>query len=134
LSPTPSLATPSPARALGAGYLPALDLVRVVALAGVVLTHVIAWAGRDGPESETWGRTIELLARSGVPCFLLLSGLLLGRASDRPEPPTVYLQRRWLRMGAPWLVWGVVWLLAYLWVADGLKGLERPVCRTCWWR
>lgn len=126
MSPPPSVAIPAVPHAPNAGYVPALDLVRIAALAGVVLTHVIAWAGRDGAEAETWGRSIELLARSGVPCFLLLSGLLLGRGGSRSEPPGAYLQRRWLRIGAPWLAWAPLWLLAYLWVADSLKGLEPP--------
>ena len=98
----------------------------MIALAGVVLTHVIAWAGRDTAEADVWGRTIELLARSGVPCFLVLNGILLGMNRGTRQQPMEYLRRRWLRVGAPWLAWSAVWLVGLLWISDGIKGLAAP--------
>lgn len=67
-----------------AARVPALDLLRVAAVAAVIAIHVIAWAGAEGDEAESWRRTLDALARVGVPAFVLLSGVLFGRSGARP--------------------------------------------------
>ncbi|MEK7216689.1 MAG: acyltransferase, partial [Chloroflexota bacterium] len=76
------------------------------AIAAVIAIHVIAWAGAEGDEAESWRRTLDALARVGVPAFVLLSGVLFGR-SDAPPSRSRGIHRL-LRLGAPWLVWSAV--------------------------
>lgn len=87
----------------GAGHQDALDGVRTIAIALVVLTHV-AWATGD---STLGGIYWSVIANGtvGVPIFFVLSGLLLyrpwARAALRSQPrprPRPYLWRRGLRI------------------------------------
>lgn len=84
------------------------------ALAGIIGTHVVAWAGRGTPESDLWFRGLELITRSGVTCFVLLNGVLVGYGERRSQQPGAWLKRRWSRIGVPWLFWGTVWVAMFM--------------------
>lgn len=102
---------PAPASApAGPGHLDALDGLRAVAAAAVLITHVGALTGYVG--TGTPASWVVSRGDVGVPIFFALSGLLLYRpwvvaALSGPQagPVTGYLRRRALRiLPAYWAV------------------------------
>ena len=107
------------------GRLPELDVVRVLALGGVVAVHVLAWAGRDVPPAMRWYIELDLLARLLVPSFILLTGVVLGQSAERTRrAPGEFLRKRLLRIALPWLVWTGVWMTVWEFLAPVLSGRE----------
>jgi peptidoglycan/LPS O-acetylase OafA/YrhL len=109
----PARTDPRPAPAVppaGAGHLDALDGLRAVAAAAVVITHVGALTGYVG--TGTPASWVVSRGDIGVPIFFTLSGLLLYRpwaATALTGQPagsvTAYLRRRALRiLPAYWAV------------------------------
>ncbi len=107
-------------------YIPALDVVRIMALLGIMSTHAVAWAGRDTAEAALWSRALELLSRSGVSVFVLLSGVLLGYSSSRQRPPLEFLKHRFWRIGLPWMVWAIAWAAVFLFATDAWQRIPLP--------
>ncbi len=57
-----------------------LDIIRVLAIASVILTHTSSTsviAGEIGSSMFFWGNIFDTLSRIGVPLFIMLSGALL---------------------------------------------------------
>jgi surface polysaccharide O-acyltransferase-like enzyme len=96
-----------------------VDLIRTVAMVGVILLHA---AGRFTITSQEMGQLGQLeLARwgvvdfyqslavpLGVPLFLMLTGALLLQPY-KTEPLSVFFKKRWARIGLPSLFWGVAY-------------------------
>ena len=113
----------------GGRRLPELDLLRALALAGVVVIHATAWivpaetSPLNGPAALAIG-----LARFSVPAFVFASGLALYRSQGaRPKDPRAFLTRRWSRTLVPWLVWVPAYLALDLW-----QGLLAPAHVRDW--
>ncbi len=117
---------PGAAPTRSAPYVAALDVVRIVALLGIMSTHAVAWAGRDTPEAALWSRALELLSRSGVSVFVLLSGVLLGYSNSRRRPVLDFLKHRFWRIGLPWLVWAAAWAAVFLFATNVWLGVPLP--------
>ena len=96
-----------------------LDLARIVAIAAVVLVHVVApvVTGRWAVEGTAGWWTANLLdsaLRWCVPVFVLISGALLLDPS-RVEQPRRFYTRRLARIGVPLIVWTLVYLAFRRW-------------------
>jgi peptidoglycan/LPS O-acetylase OafA/YrhL len=109
----PPVAGGTPARALG------LDVLRVAAALGVLVTHVAFATGVVSPERWSWSlRDVLPRLDVGVTVFFVLSGLLitrpfLRRVLDDAPPPALgtYAKRRLSRVyPLYWVVLGVVLL------------------------
>jgi surface polysaccharide O-acyltransferase-like enzyme len=51
----------------------------------------------------------QTLARIGVPLFVMLTGALLLEPSKNEESLRVFFKKRWVRIGLPFLFWGVIY-------------------------
>ncbi|MCW4000794.1 MAG: acyltransferase family protein [Candidatus Bathyarchaeota archaeon] len=93
-----------------------VDLIRVVAIAGVLLLH----AANDLTiqvlsNLEIWRWWIvdiyQSVGRMGVPLFVMLSGALLLAPSKHDEGLGVFFRKRFVRIGLPFLFWGLAYFL-----------------------
>src|SRR5690348_15605298 len=97
-----------------------LDLLRALALLGVLVIHAAAWSAPVAA-SPTSGAIPALsdLARCSIPVFILASGFALRLTSRRPrrardgggegEAVTArYLGRRAQRTLVPWVIWAAI--------------------------
>jgi surface polysaccharide O-acyltransferase-like enzyme len=87
-----------------------VDLIRTVAIVGVILLHaandltiqqmnqfeIIRWCTVDIYQS---------VGRIGVPLFVMLTGALLLQPSKN-ESLSVFFKKRWTRIGLPFIFWG----------------------------
>jgi len=87
-----------------------VDLIRTIAIVGVILLHasndltiqqmsileIFRWTTVDFYQS---------IGRIGVPLFILLTGALLLQPSKN-ESLSAFFKKRWSRIGLPWLFWG----------------------------
>lgn len=99
-------AVAAPAEPTDSSRDPALDLVRAVALARVVLWHMFA---------ATW-----MTAFAAIPLMFFVSGSLLVHA-DKPQPYWRLLKRRGKRLLVPLWAYGAAVLGATMLHADGLS-------------
>lgn len=89
-----------------------LDLLRTLALLGVIAIHAIAWsAPTAAPVLGSPLAALADLARTSVPAFVVASGFALRmKYGASPERPGRFLARRWRRTLVPWLCWVPVFL------------------------
>jgi surface polysaccharide O-acyltransferase-like enzyme len=96
-----------------------VDLIRTVAIIGVLLLHA-AGSWTTTPQEMSQLNTLGLfrfgfvdiyqtLARIGVPLFVMLTGALLLEPSKNEESLRVFFKKRWVRIGLPFLFWGVIY-------------------------
>lgn len=90
-----------------------VDLIRTVAIVGVILLHaandltvqqmgqleIVRWVTVDIYQS---------LGRIGVPLFVMLTGVLLLQPSKN-ESISVFFKKRWSRLGLPFIFWGAAY-------------------------
>jgi len=92
-----------------------VDLIRTVAMVGVILLHAagrftvtIQEMGQMNPSEITcWGVVNvyqSLAAPIGVPLFLMLTGALLLQP-EKTDTLSVFFKKRWARIGLPSLFW-----------------------------
>ena len=94
---------------------------------GVMAIHTLAWAGRDIASTARWYRILDLFARSAVPCFIVLTGVVLAHTSiHRRQDAVSFVTRRLARIGVPWLVWAGVWSTVWLLVVPLFNGEGLP--------
>jgi surface polysaccharide O-acyltransferase-like enzyme len=91
-----------------------VDLVRTVAIVGVLLLHAandLTIQQMNNLEIYRW--TIvdiyQSIGRIGVPLFVLLTGALLLQPSKLNEPIGTFFKKRWLRIGLPFIFWGATY-------------------------
>ena len=82
----------------------AVDGLRVVSIAGVLLIHVSAW-GLQYPH-DVWPTLVGSIARSAVPAFLLVSGYFWAR---RPRTGAD-IRRSVLQLLVPYAIWSAIYL------------------------
>ena len=93
------------------GFSAPVDLIRTVAIVGVILLHA---ANDLTAQQMNWFEIIrwntvdfyESIGRLGVPLFLMLTGALLLQPSKFGEPLGVFFKKRWARIGLPFIFWG----------------------------
>ena len=87
-----------------------VDIIRTVAIVSIILLH--ATADLTVPQMNqfeiirwTINDVYQSIGRIGVPLFAMLSGALLLQPGKR-DTLTVFFNKRWARIGLPWIFWG----------------------------
>ncbi|MSQ81919.1 MAG: acyltransferase [Myxococcales bacterium] len=83
---------------------PQIDILRGLAMVGVVVIHLVA---RIGPQDPLYaaGRVTDHLSRFGVPLFLAVLGWSVGKDAVLIDNWSAWLGRRWRAVGWPYLAW-----------------------------
>lgn len=88
------------------------DIIRVVAIIGVVLIHTVnAVFGRPdffGGLSWWFAILLNSLSRIAIPLFIMVSGYFI---LQKDEVYTLTIKRTWQRLGIPLIIWFMVFLL-----------------------
>jgi surface polysaccharide O-acyltransferase-like enzyme len=97
-----------------------VDLIRTVAIVGVILLHASGrWIitppeiNQLNPLEFTRWAVVDIyqsLAIIGVPLFVMLTGALLLQPSKN-ESLGVFFKKRWARIGLPFLFWGAAYFV-----------------------
>ncbi len=102
-------------------HLPEIDILRGVAILLVLYLHSYFSTWPEVTETERlWVALSHLLAHGAVPCFLFISGFLLGR--DRSGSFSTFAAGRLRRIAVPGLTWMFLALTYESWRAGGLTG------------
>ena len=96
------------------GFFVPVDLIRTVAIVGVILLHAandLTVQKMDWFEIIRWNTVdfYQSIGRLGVPLFLLLTGALLLQPSKLTEPLGVFFKKRLARIGLPFIFWGAIY-------------------------
>ncbi|MEW5883587.1 MAG: acyltransferase [Armatimonadota bacterium] len=100
------------------------DILKGIAILEVVTHHVLGMAARRYVEEGTAGWLLVVMLNRvlhfAVPTFLLVSALLLARSLSKHDEPNwwLFLKRRVLRTGYPYLVWTALYLAVRGWDTD----------------
>lgn len=90
--------------------LPEFDLLRSLAIIGVIIIHITApleMYAHNGHFIYYLFAIIHLAQRFCVPAFLIISGFFLTYKTDNEQKPTLVLKRRLLRIIPPYLFWSL---------------------------
>jgi|YelNatPaOPRAMG01_1025707.scaffolds.fasta_scaffold25385_4 surface polysaccharide O-acyltransferase-like enzyme len=93
-----------------------VDLIRTVAIIGVILLHAANDLTIQQPNTLEIFRwtTVDVyqsLGRIGVPLFILLSGALLLVPTKADESMRNFFRKRFLRVGLPFVFWVIIYFL-----------------------
>ena len=96
------------------GFSVPVDVIRTVAIVGVILLHS---ANDLTSQQMSWFEIVrwntvtvyQSIGRLGVPLFLLLTGALLLQPSKLTEPIGVFFKKRVARIGLPFIFWGAIY-------------------------
>jgi peptidoglycan/LPS O-acetylase OafA/YrhL len=103
-----------------------LDLLRAVALLGVLVIHASAWAAPVAASPASGAiPALSDLARCSIPAFVLASGFALQLRRRPGLAAGKFLKRRALRTLVPWTIWAAIFLGAGL-VNGGHPALDQP--------
>lgn len=100
------------------------DILKGIAILEVIAHHVLGMAARRYVEEGSAGWLLVVMLNRvlhfAVPTFLLVSALLLARSLARQDEPSwwLFLKRRVLRTGYPYLVWTALYLAVRGWNTD----------------
>ncbi|MFC5381893.1 acyltransferase family protein [Aquipuribacter nitratireducens] len=84
-----------------------MDLLRGTAVVLVVVYHAVVLTEMDGVTAPGWVEAANAyLAPFRIPLLVILSGMLLGRALEKP--PSRYFSGKLSNIGWPYLVWTAV--------------------------
>ena len=93
-----------------------VDLIRTIAIILVIMLHAseeafpISDIINQTVVTRWWSMTIyNSFARECVPLFVMLSGALLLQSYKIEEPLTVFFKKRLIRIGLPWIFWGIIY-------------------------
>lgn len=91
-----------------------LDFARVIAMLGVIVIHVTAEYVYAPSGFMLFNMNLAFLmnqmVRFAVPLFVLLSGMSLG-LSGRTETVSAFYKKRFAKIGIPYLIWSLVYIL-----------------------
>lgn len=87
----------------------ALDLLRIIAIALVVLDHVSSWNNFYHQSDLKVYWFVQAIAKAGVPLFLMISGYFL--LQPKQERILVYAKKRMHRILVPFVCWSYIYLL-----------------------
>jgi surface polysaccharide O-acyltransferase-like enzyme len=96
------------------GFSVPVDLIRTVAIVGVILLHAandLTSQQMNWFEIVRWNTVTvyQSIGRLGVPLFLLLTGALLLQPSKLTEPIGVFFKKRVARIALPFIFWGAIY-------------------------
>jgi surface polysaccharide O-acyltransferase-like enzyme len=91
-----------------------VDLIRTIAIIGVITLHaaneaIVPQVMNQNEIYRWWMVNIyQTFGRTGVPLFVMLTGVLLLQPS-KIEPLSVFFKKRLNRIGLPFLFWGAIY-------------------------
>lgn len=94
-----------------------VDLIRVVAIFGVLLFHAIGSLATQTVNNMGvlhWWVIVNIyqcIGRIGVPLFIMLTGALLLVPAKKDENISFFFKKRFSRIGLPFLFWGIIYFL-----------------------
>ena len=98
-----------------------VDLIRAVAMVGVILLHAAGqWlitspemSRLNSLETTSWviADIYQTLGVLAVPLFLMLTGALLLTPEKHNESLSVFFKKRWARIGLPFFFWAAVYFV-----------------------
>ena len=98
-----------------------VDLIRTVAMVGVILLHAAGqWIitsqemNQLNPLEITRWAVVDIYQTLGViavPLFLMLTGALLLQPEKKNESLSVFFKKRWARIGLPFFFWAAVYFV-----------------------
>ena len=112
-------------------HLIGLDAVRVVATILVVAIHADHWPLQEGGADLAFWSGVDTVARTSVPLFVILTGLLLTYRRQEQLPLRTFLRRRLGRSLLPWIVWMPVYTLIGIFLTQEVPANGRGV--ASWW-
>lgn len=128
---TGPVTTPSPAGKPRVRHLIGLDAVRVFATLLVIVIHADHWPlQQSGADLNFWDGC-DLLSRSCVPIFVLLTGLLLTYRRQEHMPLGMFARRRLGRSLLPWAFWLPIYTLIGLFLTYEVTRSWSGV--VSWW-
>lgn len=102
-------------------YIPWIDVVRAIAILGVILCHVVDTAMAFPPKSDIvsftfWTEIFKTLSRPSVALFVLITGFLLLPVNT---DSISFYRKRLTRIIYPFIIWSVIynllpWVLSFL--------------------
>lgn len=92
------------------GYLPYLDVTRIVAVLGVVGVHVIG-GGVDAHEVGIATVALHMALKAAVPIFFMMSGALSLAPRAQRQGPGEFLRRRARRIVPALVIWSAFYLV-----------------------
>jgi surface polysaccharide O-acyltransferase-like enzyme len=102
-----------------------VDLIRTVAIILVILLHAsiqsypnISLMSPQGVQIWWASNVYDSLARVCIPLFVMLAGVLLLQPSKADEPLKTFFKKRLVRIGVPFLFWGITYF-AWRFFANG---------------
>ena len=103
---------------LGRGRSFPVDLIRAIAIVGVILYHAAGdWTitiqqmnQMNQSNFTSWAvvDVYQTLGRIGVPLFVMVTGALLLQPAKN-ESLSAFFKKRWARIGLPWIFWGGIY-------------------------
>ena len=89
-----------------------LDLIRTVAIIAVIVIHVSTSSAYQfnqiTPNRWWFAITIDSLSRFAVPCFLMITGLLLLDPSKNDDLP-IFFKKRFTKVIIPLILWTIIY-------------------------
>lgn len=102
-----------------------LDVLRIIAIVGVVAIHTFSWVVTNPAAAGTAQRTVAIAVDLGfiwaVPVFVMISGALILRPSTFARGLPAYYRSRALRLVPALIVWNLVYLFVVRWVILGAR-------------
>ena len=122
----PRIPSAAPAAAGGRRYSPLLDVVRIVAVAGVVTVHVIADHLDSG--STVAMHVLRSLLSTAVPAFIMISGALNLAPAAMRDGSARFLGRRLRRLVPATVVWTVFYAgVMGILLSDGFPNWHQEI-------
>ena len=108
-----------------------LDVLRIIAIIGVVAIHTFSWVVTNPDQVGTVQRVVAIAADLGfvwaVPVFVMISGALILRPSTFARGIPTFYRSRALRLVPALVFWNIVYLFVAKWflldVRPSLRGL-----------
>jgi surface polysaccharide O-acyltransferase-like enzyme len=97
----------------------ATDAIRTLAISFVLLSHSANPYVENAPSNTPtfWVSSMYLvIAKMGVPLFMMVTGILLLDPKKNDEPLGSYFKKRINAIGIPFIVWAVLFYLYFSWV------------------
>ncbi len=102
--------------------LPEFDVLRSLAIIGVVIIHITApleLYAHNGIFLYYLFVVLHLSQRFCVPVFLIISGFFLSYNPNYEHNPTLVLKKRLTRIIPPYIIWSIVFYLLDVFLGDG---------------
>ena len=96
-----------------------IDLVKVLAIIGVIIIHLCDYEAKVGTSDWTWSVFWGSITRSSVPLFLMASGAVMLNPDKEIPVKKLYLKNI-LRILVAMFVWGVFYKVYHLFEYDAL--------------